>query len=303
MKPIRIFTPIWGDEYIHRFERGLLKSLLWPKNRETLTGNIRYWHLFTTPEDMTRLNELVEATGYPFQLHGIDPIALQSPEGKGAAVTTAATEIMDACVVDGSLFMTAFSDIVFADGSIEPMFALAQRPRVAVTVPHMRVLPDFINLLDHPVQCAEMVTLAMKTAHPMWIDAEFGMKGFVRPVSNQFYGGVSWEKCGNYYLVQHVIPNVWLANIEQSDVELIRKYESWGAYDHNWPGKLIDEHRDRVIGSSDAAFMVEVTEKDKGISPISHINTDHPDAFHQDEYDYGKFHRTYRMCVSVFREG
>lgn len=304
MKPLRIFTPVWGEEHIHRFEHGLFKSLCWPKNKAALEDNVRYWHIFTTPDEMGELEALLIDSGYPYQLHGIDPIALEGPQPRSIAITNAATEIMSTCVIDQSIFMPAFTDVIFADGSMEAMFAIAQRPRIGVTVPHMRVLPHFLNLLHEPLSCAEMVTAAMKTAHSTWLDAEVGVKGFFRPVSNQFYGGLSWEKCGNLYLVQHVIPNVWMANIEQSDVNFIRAAGAWGAYDHNWPGKLLEEGRNRYIGSSDAAFMVEITEPtvNKENSYMSTIDMQQPDAFHHDEMDYGKFHKTYRTHISVFRE-
>lgn len=303
MKPLRIFTPVWGEEHIHRFESGLLKSMLWPQNREILADNIRYWHLFTTIESMPKLEALMTKTGYPFQLHGIDPIAMQGDGPRAQAILNGGTEIMSACLVDKSIFMTAFTDIVFADGSIEPMLALAQRPRVAVTVPHMRVLPEFLNALDRPRSCAQMVTIAMKYAHVSWRDAEIGIKGMFRSFSNQYMGGLSWEKIGNYYLIQHVIPNVWMANIEQSDIDFLKNAAFWGAYDHNWPGKLLDEDRNRVIGSSDASFMVELTEYDKGISPNTQIDMNQPDAFHHDGLEGRDFHRRYRAHVSVFREG
>lgn len=303
VKPLRIFTPVWGDEHIHRFEIGLVKSMCWPKNKETLTGNVAYWHVFTVPEDMARITQIMERVGHPYQVHGMDPMCQSEDAGaRGTALANAGLEIMSACLVDGSLFMTAFSDIVFADGSLEPMFAVAQRHRICVSVPHMRVLPAFLNHLDKPLSNPEMVSLALATAHPTWTDAEIGIRGWIRPLGNQFYGGLSWEKFPGYYLVQHCLPNIWMANIEQADVELIRAQALWGAWDHNFPSKVVEEGRSRVLGSSDAAFMVEVTEHDKGIAPSGGIDPLKPDAFHHDTLDYGKFHGVYRNYVSVFRE-
>lgn len=300
MKPLRIYAPVWGNRHIDQFERAILKSFAWPKNAEALEGNIRCWHIYTRAENKAKLSHLMERIGQPFDIRVLD--AFKDTTGQTAALCNAGLEVMQACVDDGSLFFTGETDFVFADGSIETMLSIAQRPRVTVTVPHMRVLPHFLELLDHPVGCAEMVKLAMTCPHRTWLDAEIGVKGFFREHSNQYYGGLSWERSDKMYLVQHVIPNAWISNIEPSDLDLMRKYNDWSAWDHRLPSKFIKEGRNRVIGSSDAAFMVEITSDQERNSPNSQINTAKPDAFYRDDWADGEHHNAYRMCISVFRE-
>lgn len=300
MKPLRIFAPVWGDAHIRQFEMAILKSFGWPENYAALEDNIRSWHIYTMPADEGKLTGLMKRTAQPFQIHFLKPFS--DEKGRLEELTNAGLEVMAACVKDQSLFFTGESDFVFADGSIEPMLALAQRPRVTVTVPHMRVLPPFLDLLDHPVSCSEMVGMAMKHAHPTWTDGQIGIKGFFRTFSNQFYGGLSWERLGNLYLVQHVIPNAWIANIEPSDLEFMKACRVWSAWDHILPSKFIKEGRNRIIGSSDAAFIVEITELNDRNAPGSHIDMKNPDAFYRDAYPNEEHHNAYRMCVSVFRE-
>lgn len=300
MKPLRIYAPVWGDAHIDQFKRAILKSFAWPRNAEALEGNIKCWHVYTKAADYMKLGTMMEGIGQPYRISVLD--SFTDTTGQTAALCKAGLEVMQACVDDGSLFFTGETDFVFADGSIEPMLSLAQRPRVTVTVPHMRVLPQFLDFLDHPVGCAEMVSLAMRCPHRTWQDAEFGIQGFIRQHSNQYYGGLSWERFGKMYLVQHVIPNAWISNIEPSDLDLMRKYNDWSAWDHRLPSKFIKEGRNRVIGSSDAAFMVEITDPNERNAPNSQINPAKPDAFYRDGWADGEHHEAYRMCVSVFRE-
>ena len=245
MKSLRIYAPVWGDAHIQQFEQAILKSFLWPQNAGALEGNIKCWHIYTKPADEAKIAALMDRVGHPFRIELLGTFT--DFTGQTADLCRAGLEVMQACVDDGSLFFTGETDFVFADGSIEPMLSLAQRPGVTVTVPHMRVLPQFLNYLDHPVGCAEMVTLAMKCAHRAWSEAEIGIKGFFRPLSNQFFGGLSWERFGKMYLVQHVIPNAWISNIVQSDLDLMRRVNDWSAWDHRLPSKFIKEGRNRVI--------------------------------------------------------
>ncbi len=286
MKKLRLFTAAWGDEHIARMERALVKSLRWPRNYKPMFDRLECWHLWTKADDVDRITSLARKCDLPFKVNVLrDGIPAE-------ALLYAAREIFNECIADRSLFMIAFADIIFGDGSIENMCQLAERDRVCVTVPHMRVLPTVLDDIGEPLSNAALVAKAIKHAHPSWREAEA-----TRATGNSFKGGICWEKIDGLYFVQHRIPNIWVANIEQSDVEWFGLEESIGTYDHNWPGKTLDEERNRMIGSSDAAFIVEVTRLSKGLCPSQENDPKEPDKFYRDR----GHHRTYRTMVSVFR--
>lgn len=294
MKPVRIFTSVWGEQHIHFLERGLLESVQWPRNLEALESNVVAWNIATSPQDVDRIRELFAKTPFKAEITSMNVGVCP-----GDAVLLALTDAMRTCVLEDTLFMTSFSDIVFGEGTLETMLSLAQRKHLCVSVPHMRVLPNILNHLDRPLTNPQLVTLALQNAHTTWTEAQIGIQGFIRPHSNQFYGGLSWEKIGSNYIVQHVLPSVWIANVRQDDVEFLKNGGGMGAYDHNWPTKLCNEGRSRVIGASDAAFMVEITPEDRNRCPLSIIDQEWPDKFHHDK----KHHDVYRTFYSVFREG
>lgn len=296
MKPVRIFTAVWGDEHIDCLERGLLTSMQWPRNAEALKGNVIAWHMATVEADAPRVRAIVERAGFPCFIQNMSFMGMPSE-----SVLVAMHDAMRMCIVEESLLMTTFADIVVGEGSFESMISVAQRKHICVSVPHMRVLPSFLDGLKEPLSNPEMVTRAMKHAHSTWTDGQIGIKGFPKLEGNQYYGGVSWEKINGCYHVQHVIPSVWVANIEASDAEFIMASGGMGSYDHNWPTKLLKEGRNRLIGSSDAAFMVEITPADKNKARLSQIDPEWPDAFHHDTLS--PQHSIYRVFVSVYREG
>jgi hypothetical protein len=93
-----------------------------------------------------------------------------------------------------------------------------------------------------------------------------------------------------------------LANWIPEDYAFFINQPSFGSYDHTWPGeRLIRQERQRYVGSSDAAFICEVTDFDKNIPPWTpeHLKVlqVHPDAFYRDNWH----NAVDRLTVCIFR--
>ncbi len=295
MKPARIFTPVWGAEHIEDFRRGCVRSLTWPRNLAALRECVSQWEIFTTQADLDVLHDIAEPLGIPIRF---DIVNTNAGVDRGRELLRLVLGTMKRCVDNEELFGLVMPDIIYGDGSWSNMLALAQRVGVCVTAPHMRVLPSMLDVAD----CAPNVPLSnsllfwhsLNHAHPTWTDAEV-----TKSPGSQFYGGVVWERVEqNLYLVQHRIPNCWAAKLNESDLDFMRQMGGFGMYDHDWPRKLVTEERSRIIGSSDAAFMVEVTPAHVALAPMKEL-APVVDLFHRQDVH----HSVYRQFVSVWRAG
>lgn len=80
------------------------------------------------------------------------------------------------------------------------------------------------------------------------------------------------------------------------DLEYFKKdrYDGW---DHRWPATW--NQRMRYIGSSDAAFMVEVTQPNSNLARINRTNFfHHTDSYREDR----AHHKVNRQILAIFRE-
>jgi hypothetical protein len=287
MKKIRIFTPCWGLLFTARLQKALARSFAWPKNRAALQDRVAGWHIHTQQSDVSRINDLLAPFGFPLVFK-----AIGEKNRREEAMLEAARSMLRQCQEEDCLFMTAFPDIVFGEGSLEVMLELAEQKDSCVIVPHIRVTPGFLDVVTDPMSGPAMVKAALAYPHRTFVDANSDDAH-----SNTFYGGVRWQKIGSNYFVRHSLPNPWLCNLTADDIAWFDKQPQWGTYDHNWPGKILNEQRAVIVGSSDAAFIVEVTEHMANGALLKNINPNDLDEFYRKE----PHHKDYRAHVMVFR--
>lgn len=150
--------------------------------------------------------------------------------------------------------LTAHPDNIFSDGSIGNMLALAGDPGSCVALAHPRVLPDMF--MSPPLWAPMLVDEAMGKLHPSFAASDLSLDSL-----NTWHGGVGWRKLGEgLWAVSVSCPSVFVANLLPSDLQYL---SDPGAWDHEWPTSLLESDRLRFIGSSDAAFVVELTDKAK----------------------------------------
>lgn len=294
---LRIFTTVWGDQHLDWFERSCIRSLSWPLNSQAIRNAT--WTLFTKNQDLERAKTLALKTGVTnIEFAGISDIVEGNTPLMGKVLLECLLQMMDSSIRDGSKVLMAPPDTIFSEGTIQALLAAGAQKGTCVAVPHPRVSPSiFGGIKDSPLTGAELTSLAMKHGHRAWTEAEDG-----HPKQNSFVGGISWRRLGPKVIgVTHRLPTVYLAEFQSSDITAFRQPHdnlppTFGYYDHGWPSELITQERQRVIGSSDAACILEVTKEDLNVPPVFASNGQEPDAFYRNLH-HNKINRQYMYVM------
>lgn len=297
-KPLRIWTSVWGDKHIDWFEKLCVHSLQFGRNKEALAGAT--WVVSTRQTDRERIEKIIDSSGIQiankeFMLFGDGFDA--APHSAGAFINEALVLEISRCIMFDARSLMAPPDTIFGDGTIPNLLELGDQRDVVVFAAHVRVTPDIIEPFrkdEKLLTNARLVGLAWKHLHKTWTEAEFG-----RDKINSYVGGVFWRYlCAGLYGVSHRLPTPYLINYTPEDLVYFRNQLHWGVIDHAWPHEcLIHTERQRVVGSSDAAFMVEITPADQNIPPLEHYRHDSPDLFWKN-LSHNKQNRMYQI---IFR--
>lgn len=271
---LRVFTVAYGD-HVPMLE-GLVASLGWPKNRKALEG--AQWTILT--DDIQKARWFTSPLGLTMDIRLWDGDKHSNLKGIAEQVRE--------CVGGGLL--TANPDNVFGDGTIGTLVKLASEDEgLCISIPHPRVEAENFPSLSEPTSNAQLVGHAMKTLHQGWASANMA-----HGLMTTYFGGVMWRDLGNnLYAVSCRLPSAFLVRPLKGDADLLVNPGDW---DHTWPTKLVDQQRHRIVGSSDAAFVVELTPKDK-----RHVKL-RPRSTPKDEYRLNLLHhRVNRNTISFWR--
>ena len=269
----RMLTIVWGPQHLDWFERACVASLGQRDNFAALAEHVRTWDIVTQSSDAAAVQEIASRLQLPVELHTDQSLG-------GSPGMTLQREIMAQmmrCLDDQSALFMAPPDSIFGDGTVQSVFAIGQPKAVCVAVPHVRVTPQILKEPAPGRTNAALVAASWRHLHRTWIEAEA-----TREQTNTWAGGVSWRKVGaDLYAVTHRLPTVYLAQFDQTDLQWWTTWQAQrglnGAWDHFWPSKLVAESRQRVVGSSDAAFIAEVTPEFGNIPPCSASDPEEPD--------------------------
>ena len=303
MRPIRIFTPVWGSKYIEWFEKALCGSLLWPKNFEVIKH--AKWSILCHHSEFHQVAEIASKVLPPEQ---IETMEVNGPmedlnRWKGIRMNEGVVSAMKKCVDQDSLFLMATTDFIYGDGTLANMIKEASVRRSCISMAHFRVHPTILPELNAPLSNYELVSLSRKHPHMSWTESEWLKNPSGSPV-----GGITWRDEGNgIHSVRHRMPSPYLCNITQEDVNFMatqndEKMAAFGAFDHDWPAELIKQERFRLILSSDQAFMGEVTSPGDNCPTLRVVNPNEPDAFWHDHDEHNRLHHQMnRQFISCFR--
>lgn len=290
---MRLFSIVFNEPYLTWFEQACVPSLMWPKNRAALE-QVAAWDLWTTPTDAERVLAIARKLGLPIEMHaGLQGGTWADKAKLKVSLTDALVLQIERCVRDSFLWLAP--DNVFGDGTIQSIAALGSVPGVCVALAPMRV--DVDKFMQHfgpePWENEELVRLAFRCAHQGFKDAEATL-----PKTNSMESGVSWRQIGEgLYAVTHRKHSAYLMQPTPEDAHWFRKNKKFGAYDHGFPQILVDTQRQRVIGSSDAAFVVELTPAAAHVPPLRDAIKNEPDRYGQDL----SHHRANRNVVCIWR--
>lgn len=287
---LEILTVVWGEKHVELFRRACLKSLSFSQNKQVIDELRAKWNIFTDDKHIDYIKKTVR------QLMPEAYLDVRSSTELRKYVDPCQAAIIwqiEECLKNDTKLLLAPPDTIFGDGSLDNLLKLGREVGTCVAVPHPRVHPSilesmaFYSTLSNP----ELVSLAWQHLHRAWSDAEIG-----HPRQNSFVGGVAWQQLRpQLYSVKHVLPTVYLASFTKEDLDYFKIQLSFGAFDHTWPGHiLIPRGRQRTVGASDAAFILEITEPEKNIPPIWEGPTD---GFWK-EHEHNKINKQF---ISIFR--
>jgi hypothetical protein len=277
LKPLRLWTCVWGDKHLDWFKRYAIRSLSFEKNRQAIEGAT--WAFLTTGEDRPKIEAMMTAA--PFRLRDIEYIILgpefkQNPHAAGAFLNQGFQIEINHSITYGAQTLIAPPDTIWGDGSVAHMREMARQRDSVVFAVHVRTLPEIENEIKDNMTNAQLVGAAFKHLHATWEHAQDGLEKV-----NSYIGGVLWRYLSeNLYGATHRLPTPYLINFTPEDLVYFRNQLHFGVLDHSWPNDcLIDTERMRLCGSSDTAFMVEITEAQNNIPPVAAYHAGDADHF------------------------
>lgn len=299
----------WGSHYVDLFKRACFKSLNWPKNQQAIHGAT--WNIYTKPEHFQEFETIFAGSSYKLQLFAIGESTRVAGCGfvktnqcdAGVILLAGLRDQIAICLQSKKRMLMAPPDTLFGDGSVANMIALGSTPGSCVAAAHARVLPSLVDDVDYlcatrgPVSNSQLVTMAFKHAHDSWKFAEVG-----HAKNNSFIGGIAWKELDHgLYSCIHRLPTVYFADFIPQDYDFFWGQVSFGGWDHRWPAEnLMRFERQRYVGSSDAAFIVEVTEWDKNVPPEI---SQRPAGIAEDSYWNSHYHNGINRQTSVILRG
>lgn len=281
--PLRIYTAVWGKKYLDLFEKTIIRSFSWPLNKAALEKENVVWSLHTNRKDAARLIQICKRTGVEnYEVSELPEVLEGGHPDIGSILLGQFKGEISRCLETNSRLLIAPPDSIFGDGTIGALLRMGSQEGVCVAVPHPRTLPSifeypsrFCESLKETLGNADLVTETFRHLHRTWSEAEVGFDKI-----NSYVGGVCWKKLSEgLYSVQHRLPTNYLLHFIPSDLQFFEKQICFGAIDHLWPTKLIQEERERVVGSSDVAFICEVTDPSQNIPPNYPYMKKEPDRF------------------------
>jgi len=295
MKPIRIFTPVFGNKFINLLDQCLSKSLLLPKNHE-LVKRCK-WTFFLHPSEFDRIMGIASKVIPPEQIETLEADGSMDDliRKRGPLMCESFVSVMRWCLRDNYQMLISTPDFFWSDGTIPNMQKLADHKNVCVSVPHIRTTPEFLTS-----GIKDTVKNAVIHPHRSWSMSEFGKH------TGSFKGGILWRTVRpGVIAMQHRMPSPFLLNLLPEDTQYFSKKEQeWGAIDHNWAEALMNAGRWRYALSSDIGFMAEVTDVDQNVPPSDTPNPNIPDDFWTQDRTYHLIHQTYnRQFIASLRVG
>lgn len=257
---IQALTVFWGQKHLELWKRGCLKSLALPANAAALKDLNVTWNIFCEPKFFDEAVKAIEEVKLEVN-YNLEPF--EKLRDRTDYLLSGTIWQIERCIEKDEPMLLLPSDTIWGDGSIYALASVGEEKKSVVFVPHPRVHPSILE--ESFGSNAQMVSLSWKHLHRSWTEA---MRG--HPRQNSFVGGTAWDEIGpGVMAVTHRLPTPYFANFTPDDLDYFKLQVGYGVWDHSWPGeRLIKQGRGRFIGSSDAVFMAEITEKDKNIPPV-----------------------------------
>lgn len=250
---ISALTTVWGN-YIDMFLNGTVKSLALDENREAMS-DVK-WNIFTEESNFQKIDTVIADLLPDVEVKYRD---LSTIRDRVDYLHCALIWQIKECLAQRTRMLLLPPDSIFGNKTIPNLFKIGKEPGACVVSPHPRVLPGILN--EDFTSNQSLVRLAWKHLHRSWTDSEVG-----HDRQNSYIGGVAWEYLDPKTIsVKHLLPTPYFCDFTEADLQFFETQPGIGAIDHVWPSALVQAGRLKYVGSSDACFVVEITDGDKNL--------------------------------------
>jgi hypothetical protein len=261
-KILFVFVPMWGSQYVDLFFEYTMPSLMQSKNFPDISSNnkriIICFYTKSIDAELIKRKMNNYNCGYEYKIYNDYYF---KDLGRGLMLNFF-IHMLEKCVSNNALMLLALPDFIYSNGSISNLFKLSDGKGVSVAVPHPRVSYECIeegkinikNLLKSGISSSMLVKMAGQCKHSSFSFSDELMD------KNSTSDGISTRKLNyNCLAVTHNLPNVCLLSPIKDDVSFFKRRISFNDIDHLWPNMLLRQSRLKVVGSSNIAFMIELT--------------------------------------------
>ena len=254
---IQALTTVWGNDYIDRFLKATAKSVAFPENKKVMDNVV--WNIFTDEIQFERIDKFIAPLLPDTEIRYRD---LGIIRDRIDYLHSGLIWQIKECLKNKTKMLLLPPDSIFGDGTLPSLIKLGKEEKSCVVVPHPRALPEVLH--EAYETNASLVKASWKHLHRSWSDAEANSDR-----QNSFIGGVSWEKLDEKtFSVKHLLPTPYFCDFTEDDLTFFETQSGIGCIDHVWPSLLVQQNRMKYCGSSDACFVVEITERDKNLPPV-----------------------------------
>jgi hypothetical protein len=300
---MRVFIPCWGEKSFDLLEEALLMSFSWHNNALALKDAV-FSVVTDGVEGSVLARNLISAVIPTAQFDNFVCPDLGLPGGDyGIIILKPLLSVIRKCIAEDVPMLMATVDFIYGNGTLKAFDTVCNQPGTCASIAHIRATREILkdlkivgNIFNSPVWNDELVSAAWRWPHISWTGSEYGVKNCM-----SYRSGISWQSIErNVVAVQHVMPSPFYCRFLESDLEVLgASYDGrppgFGSWDHKWAKHLIADGRLRYIGSSDAAVMVEVTDKDKNVPPVD------PPGLKTMFFNADTHNRIHKQFISVLR--
>ncbi len=283
---IRFFVLAYGEEFVNLYEKIALRSLLQSENRI----NDAIVSIYSDGASLNRLADLSQPLGL------VEGTVIVPQSDSNDTQREAFIREIKLCVEQKSTMVVVSPDNFWGNGSLRNGLNILAHQNACLAIPHIRVdQAKFLEALPTgEVSNDQLMKLSMETIHGSWLAADA-----TQEKTNSYFTGISIARITeNLFAVTHLQPTCFICNFTAEDYEFFVMHPTGRAlFDQYWPSELVKSGRYRVIGSSDAAFIAELTPSDS-----HHTNLTMRDPRNHSRFVETKFHtEANRNVVSIWR--
>jgi len=168
------------------------------------------------------------------------------------------------CIDQESYMFLAPPDTVFALGTLTHCVKIAHGKNVCVAIPHIRASLGDGKVWENKLPTGkELVRRCFTNGHDAFI------KTMDNENENATWAGISTRKIdSDLHAMIHCMPTIYLAKFTPLDLRYWEYAMDFGNWDRQWLKILWNDSRVKIVGSSNMAFCVEVTDIDKNVPPL-----------------------------------